>query len=219
MPEGTWEPTSPFGPRVHPITGEQPFHTGSNFSVPDGTPILAAADGTVTIAEFSGGCGGLVVIEHRIHGKTMAIAYVHAWEDGINVAPGDTVRAGQHIADVGSSGMSTGPHLHFEVRDGGTDGEYIDPAKWLNDHDAADLDESDVIPPGQDDDCDTAPTAERRVMRPRRRATRASWWTTPRAMGRSRYGCAASTNRPSPDSRSRRGRATRPAPAASPSTR
>jgi hypothetical protein len=64
------------------------------------------------------------------------------------------VRAGQHIADVGSSGMSTGPHLHFEVRDGGTDGEYIDPAKWLNDHDAADLDESDVTPPGQED-CDT----------------------------------------------------------------
>jgi murein DD-endopeptidase MepM/ murein hydrolase activator NlpD len=155
LPEGTWVPTSPFGPRTHPITGEQSFHTGSDFSAPDGTPILAAADGTVTVSEFSGGYGGLVVIEHRIDGKTMATAYAHSWEDGIHVAPGDTVRAGQHIADVGSSGMSTGPHLHFEVRDGGTDGEYIDPAKWLNDHDAADLDESDVTPPGQHEDCDT----------------------------------------------------------------
>lgn len=156
LPEGTWVPTSPFGPRTHPITGElESFHTGSDFSAPDGTPILAAADGTVTVAEFSGGYGGLVVIEHRIDGKTIATAYAHSWEDGIHVSAGDSVRAGQHIADVGSSGMSTGPHLHFEVRDGGTDGEYLDPAKWLNDHDAADLDESDVTPPGQDEDCDT----------------------------------------------------------------
>ena len=155
LPEGTWVPTSPFGPRVHPITGEQSFHTGSDFSAPDGTPILAAADGTVRVAEFSGGYGGLVVIEHRIDGKTIATAYAHTWENGIHVSAGDTVRAGQHIADVGSSGMSTGPHLHFEVRDGGTDGEYIDPAKWLNDHDAADLDESDVTPPGQHEDCVT----------------------------------------------------------------
>jgi murein DD-endopeptidase MepM/ murein hydrolase activator NlpD len=113
--------------------------------------ILAAADGTVTVAEYSGGYGGLVVIEHTIDGQTVATAYAHSWEDGIHVSAGDQVRAGQHIADVGSSGMSTGPHLHFEVRDGGTDGEYIDPAKWLNDHDAADLDESDVPPPGQED--------------------------------------------------------------------
>ena len=73
---------------------------------------------------------------------------------GIHVQAGDQVRAGQHIADVGSSGMSTGPHLHFEVRQGGTDGEYIDPAKWLNDHDAADLPEADVPPAGQEE-CDT----------------------------------------------------------------
>jgi hypothetical protein len=151
LPEGTWVATSPFGPRVHPITGEEAFHTGSDFSAPDGTPILAAADGTVTVAEYSGGYGGLVVIEHTIDGQTVATAYAHSWEDGIHVSAGDQVRAGQHIADVGSSGMSTGPHLHFEVRDGGTDGEYIDPAKWLNDHDAADLDESDVPPPGQED--------------------------------------------------------------------
>lgn len=136
LPEGTWVPTSPFGPRTHPITGEQSFHTGSDFSAPDGTPILAAADGIVTVAEFSGGYGGLVVIEHRIDGRTIATAYAHSWDHGIHVAPGDTVRAGQHIADVGSSGMSTGPHLHFEVRDGGTDGEAPgDPAPVEGDPD------------------------------------------------------------------------------------
>ena len=154
LPEGTWTATSGFGPRVHPITGEQEsFHTGSDFAAPDGTPILAAADGTVTVAEFSGGYGGLVVIEHTIDGATVATAYAHSWEHGIHVAAGDRVTAGQHIADVGSSGMSTGPHLHFEVRDGGTDGEHIDPAAWLNRHDAADLPEAETGPPAGD--CET----------------------------------------------------------------
>ena len=139
--------TDPFGPRVHPITGEDSFHTGADFAAPDGTPILAAASGTVTVAEFSGGYGGLVVIEHRIDGRTVATAYAHSWQHGIHVSVGDQVRAGQHIADVGSSGMSTGPHLHFEVRDGGTNGEFIDPAAWLNQHDAADLPEAEVGPP------------------------------------------------------------------------
>src|SRR5699024_1924319 len=151
LPEGTWTPTSPFGPRIHPITGEESFHTGSDFSAPDGTPILAAADGTVTVSEYSDAAGGIVVIEHTIDGSTVATAYVHSWEHGIHVTVGDRVAAGQHIADVGSSGMSTGPHLHFEVREGGTDGEYIDPAAWLNDHDAADLPEAEVPPPGGED--------------------------------------------------------------------
>lgn len=155
LPEGTWTATSPFGPRTHPITGEESFHTGADFSAPDGTPILAAADGTVTVAEFSGGYGGLVVIEHTIDGQTVATAYAHSWENGIHVTTGDQVTAGQHIADVGSSGMSTGPHLHFEVRDGGTDGEYIDPAAWLNKHDAADLPEAETGPPGGECDPET----------------------------------------------------------------
>ncbi|EFG46755.1 peptidase, M23 family, partial [Brevibacterium mcbrellneri ATCC 49030] len=122
LPEGTWVMTSPFGMRQHPITGEHKLHTGTDFSAPDGTAILAAADGTVTVAEYSGGYGGLIVIEHQVNGNTVATAYAHMWEHGIHVQTGDQVTAGQHIGDVGSSGNSTGPHLHFEVREGGTDG-------------------------------------------------------------------------------------------------
>ena len=152
LPEGTWVLTSEFGPRIHPITGEPSFHTGTDFAAPDGTPILAAADGTVTVAEFSGGYGGLIVIEHQIDGQTVATAYAHMWEHGIHVSRGDRVVAGQHIGDVGSSGNSTGPHLHFEVRPGGTSGEAVDAAKWLNDHNAADLPEASV---GSPNGCDT----------------------------------------------------------------
>lgn len=139
LPEGTWVLTSPFGMRVHPITGERKMHTGTDFAATDGTPILAAADGTVTVAEFSGGYGGLIVIEHTIDGRTVATAYAHMWQSGIRVRRGDRVSAGQHIGDVGSSGMSTGAHLHFEVRPGGTNGEAIDAAAWLNEHGAANL--------------------------------------------------------------------------------
>jgi murein DD-endopeptidase MepM/ murein hydrolase activator NlpD len=156
LPEETWVLTSEFGPRIHPITGEPSFHTGTDFAAPDGTPILAAADGTVTVAEFSGGYGGLIVIEHQIDGQTVATAYAHMWQSGIHVAAGDRVTAGQHIGDVGSSGNSTGPHLHFEVRPGGTSGEALDAAKWLNDHNAADLPEATVGSPAG---CDTSGTA------------------------------------------------------------
>lgn len=147
LPEGTWVLTSEFGPRIHPITGASSFHTGTDFAAPDGTPILAAADGTVTVAEFSGGYGGLIVIEHHIDGQMVATAYAHMWQHGIHVQAGDRVVAGQHIGDVGSSGNSTGPHLHFEVRPGGTNGEAVDAAAWLNAHNAADLPEATVGSP------------------------------------------------------------------------
>lgn len=147
LPEGTWVMTSPFGPRVHPITGETKLHAGTDFAAPDGTPILAAADGIVTVAEYSEAGGGVIVVEHTIDGETVATAYIHMWQSGISVVPGEMVTAGQHIGDVGSSGQSTGPHLHFEVRAGGTNAEAVDPATWLNDHDAADLPEAEIGPP------------------------------------------------------------------------
>lgn len=142
LPEGSWVHTGDFGPRVDPLTGENAFHTGTDLAAADGTQILAAADGVVTVAEYSGGWGGLIVIVHQIDGATVATAYAHMWRDGSHVTAGDRVVAGQHIGDVGSSGRSTGPHLHFEVRPGGTYAEAIDAAKWLTDHNAADLPEA-----------------------------------------------------------------------------
>src|SRR5699024_1669619 len=62
VPEGTWVLTSEYGPRVHPISGESSFHSGTDFAAPDGTPFLAAADGTVTVAEISANSGGLIVV-------------------------------------------------------------------------------------------------------------------------------------------------------------
>lgn len=142
LPESTWVQTDHFGPRVDPISGEQSTHHGLDLAAPDGTPILAAANGVVTVAEFSANWGGLIVIEHQLDGGTVATAYAHMWRNGIHVTPGEVVIAGQHIGDVGSSGYSTGPHLHFEVRPGGTNNAAINPAAWLNSHNAADLPEA-----------------------------------------------------------------------------
>ena len=147
LPEGTWVVTSEFGYRSDPFTGETSYHSGLDLGAADGTPILVAADGTVTVAGFSGGYGGLIIVEHTINGQTVATGYAHMWQHGIHVSVGDRVRAGQHIGDVGSSGRSTGAHLHFEVRPGGTNGEQIDPAAWLNQHNAADLPEASAGPP------------------------------------------------------------------------
>ena len=156
LPEGTWVKTSDFGPRTDPITGEERIHSGLDLAAPDGTEIMAAADGTVTRASYTDAGGGIIVIEHHIDGQTIATAYIHMWQTGIHVTVGQTVTAGQHIGDVGSSGHSTGPHLHFEVRPGGTDATAIDPAPWLNDHDAADLPEASG---GTDHDgCSTSTT-------------------------------------------------------------
>lgn len=139
LPDGTWVMSSPFGMRLHPITGEHKLHTGSDFSAADGTPIVAAADGIVTVAGPATGYGNLIVIEHTIGGQSVATGYAHMWDHGIHVAVGDRVTAGQHIGDVGSSGYSTGAHLHFEVRPGGTNSPPIDPVPWLNSHGAANL--------------------------------------------------------------------------------
>jgi hypothetical protein len=178
---------------------------------PDGTPILAAADGTVTVAEFSGGYGGLIVIEHTIDGQTVATAYAHMWQHGIHVHAGDRVSAGQHIGDVGSSGMSTGAHLHFEVRPGGTNGEAIDAAAWLNQHGAANLPDRDQRITSRLRAAGTQGAPAVSMETP----TGSS--TIPPATGRSPPGCCTSTSRPSPRSPTPAGAATHRAPAPSPS--
>lgn len=164
LPAGSWVRTDGFGWRDF---AGNPFHTGTDYSAPDGTAILAAADGTVTVAEFSQDWGGLIVIEHTIQGQVVATAYVHMWQHGIHVTPGQRVTAGQHIGDVGSSGMSTGPHLHFEVRPGGSFATAIDAEPWLAASGAIDLGTPGGEPPapygcepGEDDSPEAGTASE-----------------------------------------------------------
>lgn len=122
------------------MTGGREFHAGTDFAAAEGTPILAIADGIVGWAGPYGGYGELVVIEHTIDGKRVASAYAHMWASGIYVSVGERVTAGQHIADVGLSGKSTGPHLHFEIRPGGSFEPSIDAVPWLAQHQVEALD-------------------------------------------------------------------------------
>ncbi|MHB8659506.1 MAG: murein hydrolase activator EnvC family protein [Solirubrobacteraceae bacterium] len=109
--------TSPFGMRWGSL------HPGIDIGVPMGTPIKAAAAGTVIVAAYSGGYGNLVVIDH---GNGLATAYAH--QSQIAVSVGQRVTQGQVIGYVGSTGFSTGPHLHFEVR---VNGSPVDPMGYL----------------------------------------------------------------------------------------
>lgn len=106
--------TSRFGHRTHPIFRYTRFHSGMDFGAPSGTPIVAAADGQVVGAGWNGGYGRQVVVAH---GGGIATTYSHM--SSFAAEPGMPVRQGQVIGYVGSSGLSTGPHLHFEVRVGG----------------------------------------------------------------------------------------------------
>jgi len=115
--------SSKFGPRVHPITGQSRMHSGIDLAAPSGTPIAAAPAGTLTHSGPRGGYGNLVIISHPDGSETR---YAH--NEANLVTAGQSVAAGEQIARVGSTGMSTGPHLHFEVR---RDGEAVDPAPLL----------------------------------------------------------------------------------------
>lgn len=106
--------TSGFGLRMHPILGYSRFHQGVDFGAPSGAPILAAASGRVSFAGWHGGHGNYVKIEH---GRGFATAYGHM--SRIVAKPGQMVQQGQLIGMVGSTGLSTGPHLHFEAWQGG----------------------------------------------------------------------------------------------------
>jgi len=138
LPEGTWVATDPFGPRDDPITGAASFHTGQDLAAPAGTTILAAADGIVRFAGMDGDTG-TIVIEHTVGGQQVTTLYAHMWPDGINVTVGQAVTAGQPIGQVGSSGHSTGPHLHFEVHPGTSRDAPIDPVPWLAAHGAGQI--------------------------------------------------------------------------------
>jgi murein DD-endopeptidase MepM/ murein hydrolase activator NlpD len=120
---GEVEFTSGFGVRSDPFLGRPAMHTGLDFRAATGDPVRATANGKVISSGWSGGYGRMVEIDH---GNGLATRYGHMSE--INVRVGDTIRIGQVIGAVGSTGRSTGPHLHYETR---IDGEAVDPQKFL----------------------------------------------------------------------------------------
>jgi len=115
--------SSSFGWRRHPISGRHVMHEGLDFAAPKGTPIHAASGGVVTAAGYKSGYGNMVEI---YHGNDLVTRYAHASK--LKVKAGDIVERGQEIAAVGSTGHSTGPHLHFEVR---MAGHPLDPVLFL----------------------------------------------------------------------------------------
>lgn len=107
--------TSPFGTRVHPVYKTKKTHHGIDIAGNMGSPILAAKEGRVIVSGWQGGYGNVVIIDH---GGGISSVYAHC--SSLLVKAGQTVKQGQVIAKVGSTGISTGPHLHFEVRKNGT---------------------------------------------------------------------------------------------------
>lgn len=114
LPVQTQWNTSGFGMRIDPFTGSRSMHEGVDFPGEVGTPIVAAAAGIVIVSEYHPGYGNLIEIDH---GKGLTTRYAHCSK--LLAQPGVFVRRGQRIAELGSTGRSTGPHLHFEVRSNG----------------------------------------------------------------------------------------------------
>jgi murein DD-endopeptidase MepM/ murein hydrolase activator NlpD len=115
--------TSGFGMRVHPISGVRKLHTGDDISLSRGTPLHATADGIVSFADRSAGNGNIVVLEHGYGYST-----VYAHDSKILVHPGQKVKRGDIIAYSGSTGVSTGPHVHYEVW---KNGQSVNPEPFL----------------------------------------------------------------------------------------
>lgn len=120
---GIYDITDPFGPRYHPILKVERMHTGIDIGTSYGSTVVASADGRVIYAGWFGGYGNAVVIDH---GDGISTLYGH--NSSLLVKEGDMVKRGQAIAKSGSTGLSTGPHLHFEVR---KDGVPVNPMDWL----------------------------------------------------------------------------------------
>ena len=120
-----YSPGSAYGPRIHPIWGDLRFHSGEDIGAPSGTPILAADSGIATVIPDNGnGYGNYVIINHG-GGRTTLYAHM----SGFTVSNGASVTQGQTIGYVGSTGNSTGPHIHFEVR---VNGATTDPKSYFN---------------------------------------------------------------------------------------
>ena len=118
-----WSITSPFGLRKHPVLGYSRMHTGIDIGAGYGASILAANNGTIKMAAYEGGYGNAIIIDH---GGGIISLYGHC--SSLLVREGNKVNAGDIIAKVGSTGISTGPHLHFEIR---VNGDPVDPLNYL----------------------------------------------------------------------------------------
>ncbi|MBB6215773.1 murein DD-endopeptidase MepM/ murein hydrolase activator NlpD [Anaerosolibacter carboniphilus] len=115
--------TSPFGYRIHPILKTKKLHTGIDIGIPLGKDVVAAGDGTVIHSDWLGGYGKVIMIDH---GGGIVTLYAH--NSSLVAKDGAKVKRGQVISKAGSTGLSTGPHLHFEVR---KNGDYVDPIPWV----------------------------------------------------------------------------------------
>ena len=108
--------SSSFGMRKHPIDGYNKMHKGTDFAAPTGTPIMASGDGKIVRAKWCGGGGNCIKIKHN---NTYSTIYAHLSKFASGIKPGVRVKQGQIIGFVGSTGKSTGPHLHYEVIENG----------------------------------------------------------------------------------------------------
>ncbi len=131
----TFRYSSPQGPRCIPVRNGTTMHLGQDLPANEGNAIYAVADGVVTATHRGarGGSSGYLIVRHVLSGNTYHTAYIHMWDGGKFVGVGQKVRAGQKIAEVGNSGPSTAPHLHFEVwgAAGWMKGPTIEPMAWL----------------------------------------------------------------------------------------
>ncbi|MGL4740887.1 MAG: murein hydrolase activator EnvC family protein [Sarcina sp.] len=115
--------SSHYGYRIHPVTGEKKHHNGTDYAASTGTPIKAIASGTVTTAGWHNAFGNMVIVDH---GNGYTSLYAHA--SSLNVRAGQTISQGQVVSYVGSTGLSTGPHLHLEMR---YNGSLVNPESYI----------------------------------------------------------------------------------------
>jgi murein DD-endopeptidase MepM/ murein hydrolase activator NlpD len=120
---GIYRITSPFGYRIHPILNTKKLHTGIDIGAPQGTRIVAAQSGTIIYSDWYGGYGLVIMIDH---GGGIVTLYGH--NSKLVAKVGQKVEKGQQVSYSGTTGMSTGPHLHFEVRE---NGQYVDPLTYV----------------------------------------------------------------------------------------